>query len=475
MSERKKPHVLFVQDKWCDFDPNVGPSPSEHKIIGTLASSGLATYDRFYFDQFWYKHHFSWGAALVKQCLDFKPDLIVLGWTYHKEITSQIPKEEIFNGIIREKMGIPIVALWYDTAHRPAGDRLLPYVDLNVVVDSSSSLTTSRQPEKYLHLWSPEDTKIYYNPLLERDIDLSFVGTVHRKDIDENIYKDRRKGIDVLRKAGIEVYQVGGQRSDQQLSVEEYAQVFMRSKISLNFPRSPGRVNLFQCKGRVFEATLCGSLLLEEENPETAKWLEPNVDYVTYKNETDLIEKVKYYLEHDDERIEIATRGYEKARSKYTGFTFWLALFERLGIKVEDSLVSQNKLLESQTSQILENHPQKANSLSEPLEASLRWNSVSELFSQILHQTDLLNIKGHNLPKPYCFALESLLRKISKKQMKVLEIGSWKGMATAVMGGVLSEYEGTLFAIDTWKGSSSVPSMEKEAMYNDIFDIFIQK
>ncbi|NER02402.1 MAG: class I SAM-dependent methyltransferase, partial [Okeania sp. SIO3C4] len=41
-------------------------------------------------------------------------------------------------------------------------------------------------------------------------------------------------------------------------------------------------------------------------------------------------------------------------------------------------------------------------------------------------------------------------------------------------GGVLSEYEGTLFAIDTWKGSSSVPSMEKEAMYNDIFDIFIQ-
>jgi predicted O-methyltransferase YrrM len=57
--------------------------------------------------------------------------------------------------------------------------------------------------------------------------------------------------------------------------------------------------------------------------------------------------------------------------------------------------------------------------------------------------------------------------------MKVLEIGSWKGMATAVMGRVLSDYEGTLFAIDTWKGSSSVPSMEWEAGNTDIFNIFI--
>lgn len=84
-----------------------------------------------------------------------------------------------------------------------------------------------------------------------------------------------------------------------------------------------------------------------------------------------------------------------------------------------------------------------------------------------------LNIQGHNLPQNNSTVLESLLRKIATKQMKVVEIGSWKGMATAVMGGVLSEYEGTLFAIDTWKGSSSVPSMEWEAGNTDIFNIFI--
>ncbi|NER01403.1 MAG: glycosyltransferase [Okeania sp. SIO3C4] len=379
------------------------------------------------------------------------------------------------NPIIRQKMGIPVVAFCYDTLSPAAGDFFLSYADLNVVLDSSSYLVTSSQPDKYLYLWTPQDSRIYYNPSLERDIDVSFVGTVQIEN-DKDRYSDRRKGIDALRKAGIEVYQAGGQRSDLRLSVEEYARVFMRSKISLNFPRTGlPEMGVFQLKGRVFEATLCGSLLLEEEeNPETAKWFEPNVDYVTYKDETDLVEKVKYYLEHDDERIEIARRSYEKAKSKYTEFAFWQAIFERLGIKVEDNLAFENKLPENQTSQAPEKQQQEANSSSQQLEVSLRWNSISELFSQILHQTDLLNIKRHHTPENHCIALESLLRKVAKKQMKVLEIGSWKGMATAVMGGVLSEYEGTLFAIDTWKGSSSVPSMEREARGTNIFNVFIQ-
>ncbi|MCF3591020.1 class I SAM-dependent methyltransferase [Planktothrix agardhii 1029] len=103
-------------------------------------------------------------------------------------------------------------------------------------------------------------------------------------------------------------------------------------------------------------------------------------------------------------------------------------------------------------------------------------NKPSEILSSgiLHHQANLLNIKGHSLGKSDCMVLESLMKKIAKNKMKVVEIGSWKGMGTAVIGGVLSDYKGTLFAIDNWKGSSDVPSMEKEARETDILNLFIK-
>ncbi|NER03544.1 MAG: hypothetical protein F6K17_13445 [Okeania sp. SIO3C4] len=102
--------------------------------------------------------------------------------------------------------------------------------------------------------------------------------------------------------------------------------------------------------------------------------------------------------------------------------------------------------------------------------------NYSEVFPEILHKTDsgLLNIKGYHLMEVDCILLRLLLRKIAKKQMKVVEIGSWKGMATAIIGSALQECKGTLFAIDTWKGSSSVPSMVKEVNNKNILNIFIE-
>jgi spore maturation protein CgeB len=48
--------------------------------------------------------------------------------------------------------------------------------------------------------------------------------------------------------------------------------------------------------------------------------------------EIDLVNKVKYYLDHPEERIEIANRGCEKVTKNYNAEVFWKTVFKRVGI-----------------------------------------------------------------------------------------------------------------------------------------------
>ena len=49
--------------------------------------------------------------------------------------------------------------------------------------------------------------------------------------------------------------------------------------------------------------------------PELMMYFENGKDIVIYEDKIDLINKVKYYLEHDDERMEIARNGYNKVKT----------------------------------------------------------------------------------------------------------------------------------------------------------------
>jgi spore maturation protein CgeB len=182
-------------------------------------------------------------------------------------------------------------------------------------------LNRSEHPEKYLLMWCPEDPRIFYNSNTERDISISFVGSVVSPQ-----HRSRLAYLSALRSNGIQVYQAGGQR-ERCLSIEEYSGIHRRSKIGLNFCRSGPHVQL---KGRVFEIALCGAMLLEEANPETSKWFEPMVDYVPFASQKDLVEKARYYLEHDSEREDIAVKGHRKAKEKYTAKAFWETIFQRV-------------------------------------------------------------------------------------------------------------------------------------------------
>ncbi|MBP0001016.1 MAG: glycosyltransferase [Cyanobacteria bacterium SID2] len=69
---------------------------------------------------------------------------------------------------------------------------------------------------------------------------------------------------------------------------------------------------------RIFEATGMGSFLLNEQQSKLDKFFEPGVEIETFASESELFEKVNYYLEHPQEREAIARRGQARCLRDYS-------------------------------------------------------------------------------------------------------------------------------------------------------------
>jgi len=309
-----KSHILMLAEKWDAGRPERGPSVTDWIFFGPLEASGLATYARLNRDE--YKNKYTFDHKVMGTCLEKRPDLIfVTSW-----LLAGVQMQTL--DVLKKALDIPVVVVWGDSVnHMEEAETLLPYIAFNVPLESPSYyLEVTKQPHKYLpNAFTALDPRIFYDSGAKRDIDVSFIGTM--KD-----HPDRQAGIMALKQKGINVYQSGGQ-GEKRLSIEEYALIYKKSKMSLNFCYHPnGRV---QVKGHVFEATSCGSMLMEAENPDTARYFEPMVDYVPFSDEKDLVEKVRYYLAHDEEREAIAANGYRKVREKFNCEAFWGAVLEK--------------------------------------------------------------------------------------------------------------------------------------------------
>jgi hypothetical protein len=71
---------------------------------------------------------------------------------------------------------------------------------------------------------------------------------------------------------------------------------------------------------RTFETLGCQTFLLTNETPGLSDLFEIGKHLVTYNNEGDLFEKIKYYLNNEEERNLIAKNGYNHVIEKHTYF-----------------------------------------------------------------------------------------------------------------------------------------------------------
>jgi len=96
----------------------------------------------------------------------------------------------------------------------------------------------------------------------------------------------------------------------------EYFRVLCRSQISFN-----NHINVAGAHGgnmRLFEATGVGSCLLTDWKENLSDFFIPDVEVVTYRSSQEATEKVKFLLEHPEQRRAIALAGQRRTLSEHT-------------------------------------------------------------------------------------------------------------------------------------------------------------
>ena len=68
---------------------------------------------------------------------------------------------------------------------------------------------------------------------------------------------------------------------------------------------------------RLFEATGQGSFILTQHLDQLGRYFEPGSEIETYRSQDELIEKIRYYLDHPEERRAIAERGQQRCLKDY--------------------------------------------------------------------------------------------------------------------------------------------------------------
>lgn len=314
---RRKPLALFIGDYWCAGRAQMGMSEWEGNIANSLDSTSLVDVVTFHFDKYYYFTGKRGDQALIERIDELRPDFIVL--IIYKELGSDptVMVEDTLKVI--NMMKIPIVTVWGDLEaeeQRSIANIIKPYIQINLGTANRSAVESVGFT--YVHV--PKDKRIWNNPNYERDIDCIFFGSYGYGR------EERQRALQYLIDNGVKLI-VGGSEGRDHYSTEDYAGGYKHAKIAVSFSKARG-MNVVNA--RPFEAMSCGAMLIEQESPELAKMFVEGKEFVSWKDEADLLEKVKYYLAHDDERIAIAKAGQARIEKDYSAKTFWESVIEKI-------------------------------------------------------------------------------------------------------------------------------------------------
>ena len=104
----------------------------------------------------------------------------------------------------------------------------------------------------------------------------------------------------------------------QKLKPDEWIKILSSSKVNLAIHFQDGKIPCYQASPRVYETLACRSFLLVDEQRDVKSLFQDRKHLAFFKDSEDLREKIDYYLNHADERKEIAAHGYEEVIRKHT-------------------------------------------------------------------------------------------------------------------------------------------------------------
>ena len=169
------------------------------------------------------------------------------------------------------------------------------------------------------------DVDLHKREFITKDIDVLFVGSM----------LSRREKIlgELQSEFNIKIYQAYGKKM---------VQLFNRAKIVLNIHAE----EFLDTETRIYEALGCGSFLISEklsgENPFIA-----GKHYIEVNDLKMMKDQIKYYLENQTEREDIALNGYHEAINKHTYYVRakeFIKKFEEQTLNAETPAFNSRKL-----------------------------------------------------------------------------------------------------------------------------------
>ncbi|MBC8029374.1 MAG: glycosyltransferase [Pyrinomonadaceae bacterium] len=96
---------------------------------------------------------------------------------------------------------------------------------------------------------------------------------------------------------------------------DEYTKAICGASICLGLLSEEGRGSSSGdlITARTFQIPACATLMLHERNPEVLRYFAEGIDAAFFGTPKELVEKVQYYLENDNERERIATNGRDRS------------------------------------------------------------------------------------------------------------------------------------------------------------------
>lgn len=177
----------------------------------------------------------------------------------------------------------------------------------------------------------------YYHPQeVDAKYDVTFVGQKHGRMPDGRFL--RSEIIDSIMAAGINIDLFGNYWDGYenwhgyQTNFHDMIRAFTESKICLNLSNPWHHGSMPQIKGRHFEIPQTGRLQVCTPADDLASYFEDGKEIVIAKDQGELLAKLRYYLENDEEREQIAAAGRTRMLAEHQWHHRFEHIFKEVGI-----------------------------------------------------------------------------------------------------------------------------------------------
>lgn len=352
--------IIFISNTYKRGEKERGPCYSHLNLYPSLTKMNKGEHQIVYFPFDEISHRLGREKAaerLIEKVYEEKPALVF----YDEGELNRKDLKDLKNAA--EKTGAKTLFLACDDnwAFDTSSKHLAPYFHWIATIDSRSPAKYQKLGFKNIIHSQCGCNHFDFKPKnLPKVYDVTFVGQPHGQ---------RRKKIEKLRKAGIDVKCWGFGWPAGVAPFEEMLRIFSQSKINLNFaecsgtffkraasvflkrrgerdraivldhPKNfPDNLKSFfgsfrpQIKGRNFEIPACQGFLLTEYADNLKDYYQVGEEIVCFDGIEDCVEKIKYYLSHDREREEIAQAGYERTLREHTYEKRFNEIFKTMGL-----------------------------------------------------------------------------------------------------------------------------------------------